>query len=138
MQSFCSKCLHRTVKVRPIKRFVPNAALATEESISSVQEKVRSGTTGSDSHSWCVTPTPAALADNTSACVARVSAYMSKLDQLFSTPNTFVRTMNYSPYDKLDRKMFPFKRLRWRSSIDGGGEADQCFRVVTAMIRRAR
>jgi hypothetical protein len=57
---------------------------------------------------WCVTPTPSALADNTSACVARVSAYMSELDQLFSTQIPWYRSHELRPYDELNRKYFPF------------------------------
>jgi hypothetical protein len=57
---------------------------------------------------WCVTPTPSALADNTAGCVARVSAYMSELDQLFSTQIPWYRSDELRPYDELNRKYFPF------------------------------
>ena len=57
---------------------------------------------------WCVTPMPSALADNTSACVARVSTYVSELDQLFSTQIPWYRSHEIRPYDELHRKYFPF------------------------------
>jgi hypothetical protein len=57
---------------------------------------------------WCVTPTPSALADNTPACVAKVSAYVAELDQLFSTKIPWYLPDEIGPYDKLQRKYFPF------------------------------
>lgn len=57
---------------------------------------------------WYVTPTPSALADNTPACVARVSAYVSELEQLFSTQMPWYRSPELRPYDELNRKYFPF------------------------------
>lgn len=55
-----------------------------------------------------VTPTPSALADNTPACVARVSAYVSELDQLLSTQIPWYRPLEIGPYNELNRKYFPF------------------------------
>ena len=57
---------------------------------------------------WCVTPTPSALADNTPACVAKVSAYVVELDQLLSTKIPWFRSDSIVPYDELQRKYFPF------------------------------
>jgi hypothetical protein len=57
---------------------------------------------------WCVTPTPSALADNTPACVAKVSAYVAELEQLLSTKVPRFRSHSIVPYDELQRKYFPF------------------------------
>ena len=57
---------------------------------------------------WCVTPTPSALADNTPACVAKVSAYVAELEQLLSTKIPRFRSHSIAPYDELQRKYFPF------------------------------
>lgn len=56
----------------------------------------------------CVTPTPSALADDTPACVAKVSAYVAELDQLLSTQIPWYRPHKIGPYDELQRKYFPF------------------------------
>jgi hypothetical protein len=57
---------------------------------------------------WCVTPTPNALADDTPACVAKVSAYVAELEQLLSTKIPWFRSHSIVPYDELQRKYFPF------------------------------
>jgi len=57
---------------------------------------------------WCVTPAPSALADNTPACVAKVSAYVAELDQLLSTKIPWFSSLSIVPYDELQRKYFPF------------------------------
>jgi hypothetical protein len=57
---------------------------------------------------WCVAPTAAVLADNTPACVANVSAYVTELDQLLSTKIPRFRSHTIVPYDELQRKYFPF------------------------------
>jgi hypothetical protein len=57
---------------------------------------------------WCVTPTPSALADNTPACVAKVSAYVAELDQLLARKIPWFHSDDIGPYDKLQRKYFPF------------------------------
>ncbi len=56
---------------------------------------------------WCVTPTPSAWADNTLACVSKVSAYVAELDQLLSTKIPWSRPHKIGPYDELQRKYFP-------------------------------
>jgi hypothetical protein len=56
----------------------------------------------------CVTAAPSALADNTPACVAKVSAYVAELDQLLSTKIPWYLPDNIGPYDELQRKYFPF------------------------------
>ena len=56
----------------------------------------------------CVTPAPSALADNTPACVAKVSAYVAELDQLLSTKIPRFHSHKIGPYDELQRKYFPF------------------------------
>ena len=56
----------------------------------------------------CVTPAPSALADNTPACVAKVSAYVAELDQLFSTQIPWYRSESIAPYRELQGKYFPF------------------------------
>jgi hypothetical protein len=50
---------------------------------------------------WCVAPTSAVLADNTPACVAKVSAYVAELDQLLSTKIPWFRSHSIVPYDEL-------------------------------------
>ena len=57
---------------------------------------------------WCVTPTPSALADNTPACVAKVSAYVAELDQLLSRKIPWYLPDDIGPYNELQRKYFPF------------------------------
>lgn len=57
---------------------------------------------------WCATPAPSALADNTPACVAKVSAYVAELDQLLSTKIPWFRSLSIVPYNELQRKYFPF------------------------------
>jgi hypothetical protein len=57
---------------------------------------------------WCVTPAPSALADDTPACVAKVSAYVAELDQLLSTKIPWFHPDDIGLYDKLQRKYFPF------------------------------
>ena len=57
---------------------------------------------------WCVTPTPSALADNTPACVEKVSAYVAELEKLLSTKIPWFRSHSIVPYDELQRKYFPF------------------------------
>ena len=57
---------------------------------------------------WCVTPAPGALADNTPACVAKVSAYVAELDQLLATKIPRFHPHKIGPYDELQRKYFPF------------------------------
>lgn len=47
---------------------------------------------------WCATPTPSALADNTAACVAKVSAYVAELDQLLATKIPRFRPHEIGPY----------------------------------------
>ena len=56
----------------------------------------------------CVTPAPSVLADNTPACVEKVSAYVAELDQLFSTKIPWYLPHKLGPYDELQRKYFPF------------------------------
>ena len=56
----------------------------------------------------CVTPAPSALADDTPACVAKVSAYVAELDQLLSTKIPRFHSHKIGPYDELQRKYFPF------------------------------
>jgi hypothetical protein len=56
----------------------------------------------------CVTPAASALADDTPACVAKVSAYVAELDQLLSTRIPWFRPHKIGPYDELQRKYFPF------------------------------
>src|SRR4051794_36992821 len=55
-----------------------------------------------------VTPAPSALADDTPACVAKVSAYVAELDQLLSTKMPWYVPDEIGPYDELNRKYFPF------------------------------
>ena len=57
---------------------------------------------------WCITPAPSTLADNTPACVAKVSAYVAELDQLLSTQIPWFRSHSIVPYGELQRKYFPF------------------------------
>jgi hypothetical protein len=57
---------------------------------------------------WCATPTPAVLADETPACVAKVSAYVAELDQLLSTKIPRFHPHKIGPYNELQRKYFPF------------------------------
>jgi hypothetical protein len=56
----------------------------------------------------CVTPTPSTLADDTPACVAKVSAYVAELDQLLSMKKPWYVPEEIGPYDRLQRKYFPF------------------------------
>jgi len=56
----------------------------------------------------CVTPAASVLADNTPACVEKVSAYVAELDQLFSTKIPWYLPHKLGPYDELQRKYFPF------------------------------
>jgi hypothetical protein len=56
----------------------------------------------------CVTRAPSALADNTPACVEKVSAYVAELDQLLSTKIPRFHPHKIGPYDELQRKHFPF------------------------------
>ena len=51
---------------------------------------------------------PSALADNTPACIAKISAYVAELDQLLSTKIPRFRPHEIGPYDELQRKYFPF------------------------------
>jgi hypothetical protein len=58
---------------------------------------------------WCITPAPSTLADNTPACVAKVSAYVAELDQLLllSTQIPWYRSESIAPYRELQGKYFP-------------------------------
>ena len=51
---------------------------------------------------------PIARADDTAACVAKMSEYVAELDQLLSTEIPWFRSHKIGPYNELNRKHFPF------------------------------
>jgi hypothetical protein len=50
----------------------------------------------------------AARADDTPACVAKMSEYVAELDQLLATEIPWYRSHKIGPYRKLNRTHFPF------------------------------
>jgi len=52
---------------------------------------------------WSVIPATRVLADDTANCVARMSAYVAELDQLFAA------TAWLTPFQKLNNRYFPFR-----------------------------
>jgi hypothetical protein len=52
---------------------------------------------------WSAIPAARVLADNTATCVARMSSYVTELDQLLA------QTTWLAPFEKLNSRYFPFR-----------------------------